>query len=230
MWSPGTASSTGSRSPADLRVNVALASGPSSTSSARTSAPGSRPKVITAASVSSAYARATGSSAFMIAVPSAPSHSTGSDPARTIASHDPKIPRCAVPTFVTTTASGRATSQSNRTSPSRRAPISATTTSTPRSAPSSVIGSPTSLLNDAGLAWVRRRVPTTAAARSLTEVFPFEPVIPTTRVPVMRSRSSAARSSSARPVCGTSITVPSIPGRCTSAATAPREIASPTNA
>ena len=59
---------------------------------------------------------------------------------------------------------------------------------------------------------------------------PGEPVIPTTRVFVIRSRSSAARSSSARPVCGTSITVSPIPGRCTSAATAPREIASPTNA
>ena len=132
------------------------------------------------------------------ATPSAPTASTGSAEASTIASHDPKISRCATPTFVTTTMSGRAISHSNVTSPLRRAPISATTTSASAAAPSSVTGRPTSLLNDSGLAWVRNRLAHTAAAMSLVEVLPLAPVMPTTRADIVR-RSSAASCRNASP-------------------------------
>ena len=100
----------------------------------------------------------TGSSAFRTATPSAGSASTGSAEASTIRSHEPKISRWATPTFVTTTTLGWATAQSSVRSPARRAPISATTTSVSAGAPRIVTGRPTSLLNDWGLACVRKRV------------------------------------------------------------------------
>ena len=90
------------------------------------------------------------------------------------------------------------------------------TTSVSGGAPSNVIGRPTSLLNEDGLAWVRYRVAHTAAAMSLVEVFPFAPVIATT-VPSNPRRSSAARSRSAWPVSATRTAGPS------TAASAPDE-------
>ena len=149
------------------------------------------PNVATLPAHRSPYPIAIGSSAFKIAMPSGPSASTGSADASTIEAHDPKTSMCATPTLVTTTTSGRAIPERSLTSPSRRAPISAMTTSVSAAAPSRVSGSPTSLLNDPGLAWTRKRVLTTASARSFVEVFPFEPVIPTTVAPVV-ARSSAA--------------------------------------
>ena len=179
-------------------MNDARPSGSSATSSARTSAFGVVPKVTTRPADRPANPATTGSSALSTAMPSAPIASTGSAEASTIASHDPKISRCATPTFVTTTMSGRAISHSNVTSPLRRAPISATTTSASAAAPSSVTGRPTSLLNDSGLAWVRNRVAHTAAAMSLVEVLPLAPVMPTTRADIVR-RSSAASCRNASP-------------------------------
>ncbi len=82
------------------------------------------------------------------------------------------------------------------TSPRRRAPISATRTCVSGGAPRRVSGSPISLLNEPGLAWTRNRVVATASARSLVDVFPFAPVIPTTVAPIP-SRSSAASRNSA---------------------------------
>ena len=154
--------------------------------------------------------------------------STGSAEASTMAGHDPKTSMCATPTFVTTTASGWATRHNSAWSPRRRAPISASTTSTPSGAPSSVMGSPISLLNDPGLAWVRNPVDRMEAARSFVEVFPFAPVIPITVASRMRARSSAANASSARPESATTTTGSAATGRCTTAPTAPRESASVT--
>jgi hypothetical protein len=128
--------------------------------------------------------------------------------------------------LVTTTASGRAMSQSSITSPARRAPISATITSVVGVAPNSVIGNPISLLKDAGLAHVRNRVASTAVARSFVEVLPLAPVMPITNAPGNRRRSSAPSARSARPVSATSIPGPST-GRSTIAPTAPRSNASP---
>ena len=78
-------------------------------------------------------------------------------------------------------------------------------------APSSVRGSPISLLNDPGLEWTRKRDRATASVRSLVEVFPFAPVIPTT-VASIAARSSAASRSNAS---GVELT-------CTSGPTGPR--------
>ena len=74
--------------------------------------------------------------------------------------------------------------------PAKRAPISTTSTSVASGAPSTVTGTPISLLYDAGAAWVRKAAPTAAAVRSFVEVLPTEPVIPTTRAD---SRSRPAR-------------------------------------
>ena len=77
----------------------------------------------------------------------------------------------------------------------------------PSGALTSVSGTPSSLLNDRSLAAVReRRWPRTAASRSLVDVLPTEPVMPTTRSrqPV---RASRPRSSSARAVSSTRIAV-----------------------
>ena len=120
----------------------------------------------------------------------------GSADASTIADHEPNTSICATPTFVTTTIDGAAIGINRATSPRCRAPSSAITISVSGGAPSNVIGTPTSLLNEDGLAWVRYLVAHTAAAMSLVEVLPFAPVIATT-VPSKPRRSSAARSRSA---------------------------------
>ena len=77
-------------------------------------------------------------------------------------------------------------------SPSLRAPISTTTYAAPAGAPSSVSGTPISLLNDRSLACVVPLQDSTAATRSLVEVFPTLPVIPTTRPPLAPTDRRAA--------------------------------------
>ena len=166
-----------------------------------------------------------GSSAFKIASPSGPSASIGSADASTIDAHDPKTSMWATPTFVTTTMSGRAIPDRSFTSPSRRAPISATRTSESGGAPSKVIGSPISLLNEPGLACTRNRVCATARARSFVDVLPFAPVTPTT-VAVIEVRSSAAKRISASAVEPTRTTgpagsLPTLPDASIIAAAAP---------
>ena len=88
---------------------------------------------------------------------------------------------CATPTFVTTTTSGRAIPDRSFTSPRRRAPISATRTCVSGGAPSSVRGSPISLLNDPGLAWTRKRDRATASVEVLGGGLPVRPRDPDDR-------------------------------------------------
>jgi hypothetical protein len=113
----------------------------------------------------------------------------------------------AAATRVTTATVGAATSQRRATCPGPRAPISTTTASTPSSAFSRVSGTPSSLLNDPTLAAVRRRDRRAAASRSLTDVFPTDPVTPTTRSG-SRRRAARPRSSSAAAVSSTTTAVP----------------------
>ena len=66
--------------------------------------------------------------------------------------------------------------------PRPRAPISTSRTSVPAGAPSSVRGTPSSLLKDSSLAPPAGRVPIVAAVRSLTVVLPTDPVTPIDRI------------------------------------------------
>ena len=97
--------------------------------------------------------------------------------------------------------------------PGPRAPISTTTAWVPGSIRARVRGRPTSLLYDAGLATVSRRVARTAASRSLVVVLPLDPVTATT-VAAERSRTAVPRAAraargSATSTRGPAKTVPS---------------------
>ena len=80
--------------------------------------------------------------------------------------------------------------------PGPRAPISMTATSASSGALRSVSGTPSSLLNERSLAVDRNRVRRTAESRSLAEVLPTDPVMPTTG-PTSRARARRPASSSA---------------------------------
>ena len=105
--------------------------------------------------------------------------------------------------------------------PAKRAPISTTSASVPSGAPSTVTGTPISLLNDSGAAWVRSPAPSTAAVRSLVEVLPTDPVIATTR-PSIRRRPAWAIAASATAASGTTTAGPSGVARSTTTNAAPR--------
>jgi hypothetical protein len=160
----------------------------------------------------------TGSSAFRMATPSSGSASTSSALARATVSRDPNISRCAAPTFVRTPTVGRAERHSISMWPSPRLPISSTSASVPSGALRIVSGTPTSVLNERGLACTRNREASTARDRSLVVVLPVEPVIPTTG-PSKEVRSAAASAIRASPTFVTRTTGPLHPS--------PREIIAP---
>ena len=96
--------------------------------------------------------------------------------------------------------SGCAISQSSATSPLRRAPSSATTTSVAGGAPRSVIGRPISLLNEAGLAWVRYAPRQHRGGHVLRAGLAVRAGDRRPRSPTSGARSAAASRSSASPV------------------------------
>ena len=112
----------------------------------------------------------------------------------------------AIPTVVTTPTVGRATAHSEAMWPRPRAPISTTTASVPSGALARVRGTPSSLLNDFGLAAVTSRRANTDASMSLVDVLPTDPVMPTTRSG-SRSRAARPRAVRAAPVSATTIAV-----------------------
>ena len=129
---------------------------------------------------------------------------------------------------------GRATSQSNRMCPGPRLPISQTTASVRSVARTIVSGRPTSLLKEAWLLTTSSVRESTAAVKSFVNVFPVEPVIPTT---VASRRERASRASRRRAAAGSSTSIrgpggssplPFAQPRRTTAAVAPRRKASPT--
>ena len=154
-----------------------------------------------------------GSSALSTAVPSGGRASTSSPLALAIASREPNMPRWDSPTLRTTPTAGRARRARAAMWPGPRAPISTTTAWVPGSIRARVRGRPTSLLNDAWLATVSRRVARTAASRSLVVVLPLDPVTATT-VAAERSRTAVPRAAraargSATSTRGPAKTVPS---------------------
>ena len=166
---------------------------------ARTSALPDRPTITTRASVRSAIAATSGSSALRTATP--PSAADGSDAGSSplvsaIASREPNSPRCAVPTLRTTPIRGGAISASAAMWPRPRADISSTRNRVSASARSAVHGCPSSLLNDPGGATTDPSGDSTAASRSFVDVLPDDPVTPTTVSPdSVVSRSTLARAS-----------------------------------
>ncbi len=187
---------------------------------ARTSAAGAVPKVSTRAAVRSAIAATSGSSAFSTATPSAGSASTSSPFALATTSFEPNSPMCALPTFSTTPIRGRAIWQSWAMWPTPRAEFSSTRYRVPAVARSTVYGWPSSLLNDPGGATVGPSRDRSWASRSLVEVFPEEPVTPTTTRPGSRSSTACASSASAASTSGTT-TAGTQTGRAASTAAAP---------
>ena len=110
--------------------------------------------------------------------------------ASTIASSVPSNSRCTGPTFVIAATSGSAISQSSAIWPIPRIAISMTRISVSGGAASSASGIPISVLKFSGLAWTRPgRI---ARQMSFTEVFPVEPVIPTSGQPIARRQPRAS--------------------------------------
>ncbi len=212
MWRPRAARRT-SATPHGVARRKAGRSSPSRRAlSARTAPPS--PKESTSAEVRAAIAATRGSAALRTAVPSAGRAATSSPLASATASIEPKVSVCTAATRVTTPTAGRATAQREAMWPGPRAPISITAASVPSSAPTSVRGTPSSLLNDPALATVRHRAASAAASRSFTLVLPTEPVTPTTRpatVGASRSRAWAPSAASASSVSGTSTAVTTTP-------------------
>ena len=91
--------------------------------------------------------------------------------------------------------------------PGARAPISTTSASQDSPAARIVSGTPSSLLNERGLAVVAYRCDNTDRRRSLVDVFPTEPVTAATRLSVIRTRHHRASSASAAVVSVTSTAV-----------------------
>ncbi|SKZ46215.1 Uncharacterised protein [Mycobacteroides abscessus subsp. abscessus] len=169
---------------------------------ATTSAEGVRPYVSTCADVRDAIAATRSWSALSTAMPSAGSASTSSPFARATASMLPKSSRCTPSTRVMMPTVGCAIEHSSSMCPTPRAPISTTAASVSSGALKSVSGRPSSLLNDFSLAAVRNVVESSPASRSLVDVLPTDPVIPTTRSG-SRRRAARPRSASASAVSST---------------------------
>ena len=136
---------------------------------------------------------------------------------------------CTSSTDVTTAMVGRTISQSHAMCPAPREPISITATSVSSWAFTSVSGTPSSLLKLFSLAvttWSRARA---AAARSLVDVLPTDPVMPTTRSP-RRLRAKAPRVVKAAATSGTTMELmPGSGSRAVKVATAPESRAEAMN-
>ena len=107
-------------------------------------------------------------------------------------------------------------------------PISMTATSVSSGALASVMGTPSSLLNDRCEAVVTNRDASALASRSFVVVLPTDPVIPTTRSG-SRLRATEPIRVSAAAVSATTIDGTPSTGRSTSAAAAPAAAAAATN-
>ena len=112
----------------------------------------------------------------------------------------PSSSRWTGPTLVIAATSGSAISQSSAIWPRPRIAISSTSISVSGGAARIVSGSPISVLKFSGLAWTRPG--RSAAAMSLTDVLPVEPVIPTTGQPSSRRQARASRCSASQRVGG----------------------------
>src|SRR3954469_19618685 len=197
---------------------ITTSSRPSGSSS--TSPPGPKVTVVTS---SRRWASRSVSPAGTIAVPPGRRPATSSALAAAIASIDPMSSRCTGATAVMRPTSGSAMAVSSAICPGPRIPISSTSASVPAGASSTVMGSPISVLRFSRLATVRRRWLSIAARMSFVEVFPTEPVTPTTGQPRARRHAVARR---CRAVSGSSETMtapdPSAPApACSDATSAP---------
>jgi len=179
MCRPLTPNRTATSPHGVVSLNDARARSSSTTSVMRTSASAASPYVTTVASVRERIAATRGSSALSTAVPDEGSACTSSAFARATPSMPPTRSLCASATRVTTPMVGRAMSHSSRISPKPRMPISNTITSVSAGALSNVVGRPCSLLKLRSFAHVRRLAPSAAHARSLVDVLPTDPVMPT---------------------------------------------------
>ena len=159
-------------------------------------------------------------------MPPPPSAATSRDFSAATPSSSPNVSRWTGPTAVTTDTSGASRCPMVERSPALRAPTSATRTSVPAVTESMVSGTPSSLLNDACEAVTVRCAASAAAERSLTVVFPYEPVIATTRQPTVSTTCRPIRPSVAQASSTTSwvSAAPSI-SRSTTAAIAPARTA-----
>ena len=161
------------------------------------------------AEVRAAIARTRASSALRTATPVGSSASTSSPFARSTPSIPPSRSVWAAPTTVTTPTEGRATAHRRAISPAPRMPISSTITSVSSGLSRMVTGRPCSLLKLRGLAAVRKVLASTAASRSLVEVLPTDPVMPTT----LSGRSERAqRPSAINAVAVSSTSIMVLPG------------------
>ena len=168
-------------------------------SSAHTSARVSRLILTTRAAVISAIAATAASSALRMTTPDGGIACGSSAFVTAIASREPNSPRCAVPTLSTTATDGGAIAASSAMLPGRRADISSTRKSVSDVARSTVHGWPSSLLNDPGGATTSPRGASTAAIRSLVDVLPDEPVMPTIVSPPATSSAATNDASRASP-------------------------------
>ena len=107
--------------------------------------------------------------------------------------------------------------------PMPRAPSSATRKRVAGSTRHAVSGTPSSLLRLPTGATVGPAVSSTWASRSLVEVLPWEPVMPTTRRPPSTARSTSRRATRPRAITGSATGRQGAGGtsRAVSAATAP---------
>jgi len=151
--------------------------------------------------------------------------------ARRTPSREPTPSRCAGKMEVTMPTSGVTTEDSASISPKAFMPISSTPNCSSPSKRDSVNGSPRSLLALPIVAVVLPKKPSAAAANSLVEVFPHEPVMPTMRTRSRSSRIIRPASHRALRVLSTSRHGPGgspSGGCCTTAAQAPFWKAVPT--
>ena len=224
-----------SSSPSRTTIVDAVPAAVTSTSSARTSAPGPRPNQRTATSrdaATSAMAATRASSAFSTATPPGRIAWTSSVFARCVASMPPKPPAWASPTMRTAPMSGVTRPASRAIIPPWSAPNSLTRNRVASVTRSIVSGAPTSLLKEFRGATVSPSSWRIRWTRFLVVVLPFEPVIPTTRrSPAARTRATTvrARSASAWTTSGTMICEICASTRCSvSASAAPASAAAPT--
>src|SRR6185295_3256912 len=171
-----------------------------------------------------------GSSALATIRPFGPRPASSSAFASAMAATESKNSRCAARTTVKIATSGRARSDSSRSSPADDMPSSATIHSVPSGTLSIEIGRPIRLLKLPAVRATRNRRASIAASSSLVVVLPAEPVMPAS-FSGARERISRARATRASPASATARRNPSpaSTGRSTTAPAAPRAKASATN-
>jgi hypothetical protein len=230
-WAPRASSRTEARPHGETTSNRDRRSSPSSMRSATTSASEAPSEPveyrIVRAEVRAVMARVRGSSQLRMAVPPGGRLSTSSPLAAATPSRSPNISVWAAATDVTTPIVGRATRHSRAMCPGPLAPISNTTASASPGALARVSGKPNSLLNDRGLATVRRPADNAAAAMSLVDVFPTEPVMPATGIGSRRRASLPSRRRATAVSSTTTSGRPRCTGRSTRRAAAPAASAAP---